>query len=85
MLFGLYKSLFQPEPLIIVLDSDNSSHPSLAAALALWLVTTSQEQRMQMEKDFRAIELQQEEQLLRKAGTFGSIEEIARAEPGPNG
>ena len=39
MLFGLYKSLFQPKPkLIIVLDSDNSSRPLLAAALAVqWI------------------------------------------------
>ena len=38
MLFGPYKSLFQPKPLIIVLDSDNRSRPPLAAALAVqWI------------------------------------------------
>ena len=31
MLFGLYKSLFQPKPLKIVPDSDNSSHPLAVA------------------------------------------------------
>ena len=37
MLFELYKSLFQPKPLIIVLDSDNSSHPLAAAVAMQWM------------------------------------------------
>ena len=37
MLLSLYKSLFQSKPLIIVLDSDNSSPPLAAAVAVQWI------------------------------------------------
>ena len=37
MLFDLYNTLFQPKPLIKVLDSDNSSPPLAAAVAVQWI------------------------------------------------